>query len=57
MLPNDPVMLLSFINTKLRDEFDSFEELCNDLNESSNLISEKLASIDYYYDQKLNKFV
>lgn len=57
MIPNDPVMLLSFINTKLRDEFDSFEELCNDLNESSDIISEKLASIDYYYDQKLNKFV
>lgn len=28
MLPKDPMILLSVVNTKLRDEFPSLEELC-----------------------------
>ena len=28
MIPNDPVILLSFVNARLRDEYDSLEELC-----------------------------
>ena len=27
MIPNDPVMLLSFVNMKLRDEFSDLDEL------------------------------
>ena len=30
MLPNQPMILLSFINTKLRDDFSSLDELCED---------------------------
>ncbi len=56
-LPNDPMILLSYINTKLRDEFPSLEELCKSLGEDENSIKEKLALIDYSYDEKLNRFV
>ena len=30
-IPNDPMMLLSFVNTKLRDEYSSFQTLCYEL--------------------------
>ena len=57
MLPNQPMILLSFINTKLRDEFSSLDALCEDFRVDRDEIEEKLASIDYEYDEKLNKFV
>ena len=31
MIPQDPVMLLSFINLKLRDFYGSLKQLCDDL--------------------------
>ena len=57
MLPNQPMILLSFINTKLRDDFSSLDELCEDFHVAKDEIEEKLASIDYEYDPDLNKFV
>ncbi len=57
MLPKDPVMLLSFLNMKLRDFYQSLEELCRDLNVDEREITEKLASIDYHYDGERNQFV
>ena len=57
MLPNQPMILLSFINTKLRDDFASLDELCDDFHVAKDEIEEKLASIDYEYDETLNKFV
>lgn len=56
-LPKDPMMLLSFINTKLRDDYSSLESLCEDLNISPDTITVPLASIDYTYDKKLNRFI
>ncbi len=56
MIPNDPVMLLSFVNMKLRDQYDSLENLCDDLNISKEEIIEKLKSIDYIYDNEKNQF-
>lgn len=56
MLPNDPVMLLSTINLKLRDFYSSLDSLCKDLDVDKKEIEEKLASIDYHYDEKLNQF-
>jgi len=55
-LPNDPVMLLSFINTQLRDNYSSFAELCtaNDLPEKE--IADKLSLIGYEYNSELNQF-
>jgi hypothetical protein len=56
MLPNDPVMLLSTINLKLRDFYSSLDSLCKDLDVDKKEIEEKLASIDYHYDENLNQF-
>ncbi len=56
MIPNDPVMLLSFVNMKLRDRYVSLEEMCEDLDISSTEIIEKLAKIDYHYDTEKNQF-
>ena len=57
MIPKDPVMLLSFINLKLRDFYSSFEALCDDLDVDGKEIIDKLAGINYQYDAKKNQFV
>ena len=49
-IPKDPVMLLSFINMKLRDFYPSLDELCTDLDLNVNDVSEKLASAGFNYD-------
>lgn len=56
-LPNDPIILLSFINTKLRDNYPSLAALCDDLNVNADEIKAKLASVGYIYDANLNKFI
>ncbi len=56
-LPKDPVMLLSVINTYLRDYHSSLEELCQDAEVSSEEIKEQLAVLDYHYEPKQNQFV
>ena len=57
MIPQDPVMLLSFINLKLRDYYGSLEQLCDDLDGKDQEIRDKLASIDYHYNEERNQFV
>jgi hypothetical protein len=57
MIPQDPVMLLSFINLKLRDYYGSLEQLCDDLDVNEQEIRDKLASIDYHYNEERNQFV
>ncbi len=57
MLPKDPMMLLSFVNLKLRDFYDSLESFCDDMDISETEITDKLASIDYHYDKEKNRFV
>ena len=57
MLPNDPVILLSVINTKLRDSYSSLAALCDDLGKNESEISEKLSSIGYEYNPKENRFM
>ncbi len=56
-IPNDPMILLSYINTKLRDEFSSLEELSKSFCVSTTEIEEKLSSIGYEYSAELNKFI
>ncbi len=56
-LPQDTMILLSYINTQLRDFYDSLDELCQSLCIDKSEITEKLASIDYKYDETLNKFI
>ena len=57
LLPNDPVMLLSFVNLKLRDYYKSLDEMCSDMEIDKNDIITKLSAIDYEYDKDLNKFI
>ena len=57
MIPKDPVMLLSFINLKLRDYYGSLEMLCDDLDVSRTDVEEKLKSIGYSYDSDRNQFI
>ncbi len=57
MIPKDPVMLLSFINLKLRDYYSSLEALCDDLDIERTEIEAKLSNIDYHYDKEKNQFV
>ena len=56
-LPNDPMMLLSVINTKLRDMYKDLDTLCDDIDVDRKVIEDKLSLIDYEYDSTLNKFV
>ena len=56
MLPNDPLILFSYINTKLRDEYDSLAELCRALDIEEDVITEKLHSIGFEYDERTNRF-
>ena len=55
-LPNDPVMLLSVLNTKLRDHYKSLDELCFDMDIEKKLITDKLSEIDYIYNEQRNQF-
>ena len=55
-IPNDPMMLLSFVNLKLRDFYSSLDAKCEDMDLNKDEIESKLASIDYEYDPQLNKF-
>ena len=55
-LPNDPNMLLSFMNMMLRDRYPSLEEFCIVNDADLNGIKEKLKAAGYEYDEKLNQF-
>lgn len=57
MIPNDPMLLLSYVNTRLRDFYPNLEELCSALSVDKEELVEKLRGIDYEYDADLNKFV
>ena len=56
-LPKDPVMLLSVVNTYLRDYHSSLEDLCQDTNLSVQEVIQQLDMIDYHYDSEQNQFV
>ena len=57
MLPHDPVMLLSYVNTQLRDRDASLEAFCDREEADRAELCAMLAEIGYEYDSKLNKFV
>ncbi|NME82235.1 DUF4250 domain-containing protein [Clostridium sp. SM-530-WT-3G] len=52
----DAYILLSVINTKLRDEYSSLNLLCDDMSIDKELVESKLASVDYTYDESVNQF-
>ena len=55
-LPNDPIMLMSFINMKLRDLYPSLEALCEDLDIDRSELEEKLKTVGYEYDEANKRF-
>ena len=57
MIPKDPVMLLSFVNTQLRDYYSSLSKLCEDKQLNQEELEKKLNLIDYFYDAERNQFV
>ncbi|MBP9996991.1 MAG: DUF4250 domain-containing protein [Lachnospiraceae bacterium] len=56
MIPSDPIMLLSYVNLKLRDEFDSLEAMCDALDVDKQEIVNKLKSVGYVYNAAQNQF-
>lgn len=56
-VPNDPFMLLSFINTQLRDRFRDLDQCCDYYGIDRAGLEEKLNALDYAYDPELNRFV
>ena len=56
MLPKDPFILLSFINTKLRDEFHDLDELCASLNVDKDNLVKQLESVGFQYNSSANQF-
>lgn len=57
MIPKDPVMLLSYINTQLRDHYASLDALCADCDIDQEDLIRKLDTIDYQYDKDKNQFI
>ena len=56
-LPKDPVMLLSVVNTKLRDYYPNLKALCEEMQISEEDIKQKLEILDYRYDEEKNQFL
>ena len=55
-LPQDPFMLMSFVNMKLRDDYASLDELCASLCVERAEIEVKLWSAGFEYSAEHNKF-
>jgi hypothetical protein len=55
-LPKDPIMLMSFINMKLRDLYPSLEALCEDMDISRSELEEKLKAAGYEYNEATKRF-
>ena len=55
-LPKDPMMLFSVVNTKLRDNYDSLDALCEDMNINKAELENTLAGAGFEYSAEQNKF-
>ena len=56
MIPKDPMMLLSYVNTQLRDFYPSLDALVEGLEIDKEELVKKLESIDYIYNAERNRF-
>lgn len=57
MIPKDPMILLSYVNTQLRDYYDSLDALCTCRGLNKESLLDKMDSIDYHYDEETNQFI
>lgn len=55
-IPKDPVMLLSYLNTRLRDVYPSLAELCKSLDLDQAEVEAKMMLLDYQYNEEQNRF-
>ncbi|WP_138263585.1 DUF4250 domain-containing protein [[Clostridium] hylemonae] len=56
-LPKDPMLLLSVVNTKIRDYYHTLDAMCEDMEIDKNTIVDTLKGIDYEYDESRHQFV
>ena len=56
-LPQDPIILLSYINTQLRDRYSSLSELCDDMQIDPAALQDKLMQVGYVYSEEQNRFL
>ena len=56
-LPVDPIMLLSVVNLKLRDQYKDLDALCEDLVADKAGLCAKLHAVGYDYDPQRNQFI
>lgn len=57
MLPKDPILLLSICNTRLRDEYESLDELCAALAVERETLCKTLEAAGFAYDPNRNQFI
>lgn len=55
-IPQDPMILVSWLNTQLRDHYASLELLCENFQLSQSEICQKLAALGYTYAPAHNRF-
>lgn len=56
-IPKDPFILLSYINTQLRDFYSNLDDLCSNLQIEKRWLEDTLGQIDYYYQSENNQFI
>lgn len=56
-IPQDPIILVSYVNTKLRDQFATLDEFCRTYELNEEELCRTLDSLDYQYDETTNQFV
>lgn len=55
-IPQDPIMCMSFVNTKLRDQYSDLDALCEEYEVERTALEEKLLAAGYRYDEGQNQF-
>ena len=55
-IPKDPVMCMSVVNTLLRDQYETLDALCEDLEEEKSTLTERLSLAGFVYDAEKNQF-
>lgn len=55
-MPKDPIILLSYVNTKLRDDFSSLDDMCKSLGTDRQELENTLSAVGYVYDKEKNCF-
>ena len=57
MIPQDPIILLSYVNTKLWDQYPTLDALCGGLDIEQEELVRKLETVNYHYSVEHNQFI